>query len=130
MENDNGVKTSAARVWGGRIATLIPTFMLLMSAAMKFIQPTGSDEGLAHLGWTADKMYAIGILEIAVAIIYLIPRTAVVGAILVTGYLGGAIATHVRVGDPFIIPAALAVLAWLGVYLREPRLKLLIPFRK
>lgn len=98
-----------------------------MSASMKFIKPTGFDEGLAHLGWAADKITYIGVVEIAVVIIYLIPRTAVIGAILITAYMGGAIATHVRVGDPFWVQILVGMAVWGGLWLRDPRLKQLIP---
>jgi len=73
---------------------------------------------------------ALGILELACTIIYAIPRTAVLGAILLTGYLGGAILTHLRIGDPFWNPIIPGVLVWLGLYLRDPRLRALAPLRK
>ena len=72
---------------------------------------------------------AIGITELVCTILYVIPQTAVLGAILLTGYLGGAVVTHVRMGEPFILPALFGVVLWLGLYLRDPRLRVLIPFR-
>ena len=72
----------------------------------------------------------LGILEVACTVIYLIPRTAVLGAILLTGYLGGATATHVRIGEPWFMPVLLGVVVWLGIYLRDPRLRALIPLRR
>jgi len=76
-------------------------------------------------------LLTLGIVEASCAILYLIPRTAVLGAILVTGYLGGAVATHARVGDPaFITPALLGVIAWLGLFLRDRRVRALIPLRR
>ena len=72
----------------------------------------------------------LAILELTCVVIYLIPATSIVGAILLTGFLGGTICTHWRVGDPFYIQIALGILVWLGVYLREDRLRPLIPFRK
>jgi len=74
-------------------------------------------------------MLALGIVEIACTIIYLIPQTSVLGAILLTGYLGGATATHARVGEPFIFPVLLGVLVWLGIYLRCGRLRAILPIR-
>jgi uncharacterized membrane protein YphA (DoxX/SURF4 family) len=120
--------------WLGWALSILPCLVLFMSASMKFIQPKGFDEGMAHMGWSMDKASGLGILEIACTIIYLIPKTTVLGAILLAAYLGGATATHVRVSDPFfqssIITITLGVLLWLGLWLREPRLRALIPFRQ
>ena len=117
----------AARIVGW-ILTGIVSFMLLMSASMKFIKPTGFEEGLKHLGWENVGMTGIGIIEFLCVLFYLIPKTRVLGAILITGYLGGAIATHVRVGDLFVIPLLLGMAAWGGLYLRDMRVRKLIPF--
>ncbi|MCI0682238.1 MAG: DoxX family protein [Gemmataceae bacterium] len=117
-------------VWTGWIISVLPALMLLMSGSMKFV-PTTPElvESLDHIGWEARLLVALGILEIACTIIYLIPHTAVLGAILLTGYMGGAIATHVRVGDPFFVQAGLGVALWLGLYLRDSRLRALLPLR-
>lgn len=72
---------------------------------------------------------ALGVTELACTLIYVVPQTATLGAILLTGYLGGAIATHVRIADPFWGPAVGGILVWLGLFLREPRLRKLIPLR-
>jgi hypothetical protein len=107
--------------------------MLLMSAVMKFAKPKEVVEGFAKLGWPDRFALGLGILELACTIIYVIPRTAVLGAILVTGYLGGAIATHVRAGDPpaqYATIIVLGVAVWLGLFLRDTRLRALIPLRK
>lgn len=84
---------------------------------------------MAHLGLPDSMVFPLAILEISCVVVYLIPATSVMGAILLTGYIGGAICTHWRVGDPFFVQAALGVLVWLGLYLREDRLKGLIPLR-
>ncbi len=126
-DNGNTQPVSKGMLWTGRILTAIVALMLLMSASFKFIQPAGFDEGLAHLGWGVGKMYYMGIVEVSCVIIYLIPRTAVLGAILVTAYMGGAIATHARVGDPFIVQILLGMAAWGGLYLRDERIRRLIP---
>lgn len=129
MEDTNAESVSRGASWAGWIIGVLPSLLLLMSAAMKFIQPTGFDEGLRHLGWDAGKMVYIGIVEVFCAVVYLIPRTAVLGAVLITAYMGGAIATHVRVGDIFIVQILIGMLVWLGLYLRDPRLRSLLPIR-
>jgi hypothetical protein len=116
-------------LWTGRVISALPVLLLLMSAVMKFIKPPGMAEGLAKIGWTEDQMLTLGILELACTIVYLIPQTSVLGAILLTGYLGGATATHVRVGDPWFATVIAGVLVWLGLFLRDARLRALIPLR-
>lgn len=123
------VPVSRGRLWIGRVLSALPALLLVFSAIMKLLKPPGIEEGFAHLGWPMSLAFALGILELTCALLYAIPRTSVLGAILVTGYLGGAIATHVRIGDPFIIPAVLAFLVWCGLYLREPSLHALIPLK-
>ena len=86
-------------------------------------------EGMAHLGLPESLIVPLGILEISCVAIYLIPATSMLGAILLTGYIGGAICTHLRVGDPFFFQIVLGVCVWLGLYLRENRLRELIPVR-
>lgn len=130
VENETDLRVSKGALWGGRIISILPCLLMLMSASMKFIKPAGFDEGLAHLGWTAEKTAYIGIVEIACVLVYLIPRTAVIGAILITGYMGGAIATHVRVGDPFWVQIVIGFAVWGGLWLRDPRVKQLIPITK
>lgn len=120
---------SKKKLWAGRILTAIPALLLLFSGGMKLMKPPAVVEGMAHLGLPEHLALPIGILEIGVTRLYLFPRTAVLGAILVAAYLGGATVTHVRLGEPFIGPVALGVLAWIGLYLREPRLQPLVPFR-
>ena len=114
----------------GWIISILPVLLLIMSATFKFIQPGEFKQGLEQMGWTADTMFKLGFVEIGCVIIYLIPRTAVIGAILLTAYLGGAVATHVRVGEPFWLPILASVFVWLGLWLRDQRLKQLIPITK
>lgn len=120
---------SKKALWAGYIVGALPVLMLLFSGVLKLAKPTMVVEEFARLGWPESLVIALGIVEIACTIIYVIPRTAVLGAILLTGYLGGAIATHVRIGDPFIGPLIFGVLIWLGLYLRDPRVRALIPLR-
>ncbi len=129
-ESNDKPAESKTMLWAGRILSAVPVLMLLMSGTMKFIKPAGFAEGLEHLGWSETTMTYIGVVEILCVVVYVIPKTAVLGAILIAAYLGGATATHVRIGDPFIIPIALGIVAWLGLWLRDPRLRELLPLTK
>lgn len=121
---------SRAMFWIGWVLSGLPSLLLLFSGAMKFMPATPEmEQGMQHVGWTMDKIPTLGVLEIASVILYLIPQTAVLGAILVTGYMGGAIATHLRVGDPVIVQTIIPIVVWLGLWLREPRLRALMPIR-
>ncbi len=105
------------------------SLVFLMSAFLKLKDGPDVMKGIAHLGLPESMVVPLAILEISCVVIYLIPATSVLGAILLTGYIGGAICTHLRVGDPFYMQIAIGILIWLGLYLREDRLKGLIPLR-
>ena len=121
---------SKKQLWVGRIISALAVLLLLVSGAMKLMKPAPVVEGFAHFGYPERLIFGIGILELACTIVYAIPRTSVLGAILVTGYLGGATATNVRIGDPlFFVPAILGVLVWGGLFLRDDRLRALLPLR-
>jgi len=120
---------SKKMLWAGRIVSAPPVLMLLFSAVMKFTNAPALAEGFAHLGYDTRLALGLGILELTCTLIYVVPRTSVLGAILLTGYLGGATATHLRVGDPFYLPVILGVFVWGGLFLREGRLRALIPLR-
>jgi hypothetical protein len=122
-------RPSRKALWAGWVLSVLPVPLLAFSAAMKFIRPPEVVEGFAHLGWPERLALPLGILELACVAVFLIPRTAVLGAILIAGYMGGAIATHVRLGEPFFIQAGVGLLPWLGLYLRDPRLRALAPLR-
>ena len=121
---------SRALVWVGRVISVLPGLMLILSAVMKFVKPVQVMEGMTKLGYPEGLAFGLGIVELTCTLIYLIPNTAVLGAILLTGYLGGAVASHVRVGDPFFGPLIPGVLVWVGLYLRDERLRALVPFRR
>jgi len=106
--------------------------MLLISGVMKVMRgPMVVSSFTNQFGYPAGAVVPIGLIELICVILYLIPRTTVLGAILVAGYFGGAIATHLRIGDPSLIgPLILGVMAWGGLYLREPRLHALLPLVK
>jgi hypothetical protein len=105
---------------------------MLFSASMKCAgNPQMVDEFVNRFGYPASAAPVLGAVELACVVLYAVPRTAVLGAILLTGYLGGAVATHVRIGDPsFLIPLGLGVVAWAGLYFREERLRALLPLRR
>lgn len=105
---------------GWVLSGLIALLLIGPSAMGKFTQWEGKAEMFAKLGWSEDVMFKIGIVEVAIAILFLIPRTAFVAAILLAAYLGGATAAHVRVGEPFFVPIILAVIAWIALGFRMP----------
>jgi len=121
---------SKKTLWTGRILTTLPALLLVFSAVMKLVKPPGMAGAFTHLGVPLSQATGLGILELACTVVYLVPRTSILGAILLTGYLGGATATTVRVGDHFVMTVILGVLLWGGLYLREPRLRALIPLRR
>ncbi|HEU4334773.1 MAG TPA: DoxX family protein [Candidatus Eisenbacteria bacterium] len=113
----------------GIVCSILPSLLFLFSAAMKFKGGPDVEQGFAHLGLPVAMRLQLGILEVSCLAIYWVPRAAVLGAVLLTGYLGGAILAHWRVGDPVATHVVMGILVWLGIYLREPRLKALLPFR-
>jgi len=130
QQHNSTAPVSKKMLWAGRIMSTLPVLMLLISAVMKFMKPASVVEGFAHLGLPESLALGLGILEIACTVVYVIPRTAILGAILLTGYLGGATVTHLRVGDPFFAPVIVGVFVWGGIFLRDARLRALIPLRR
>jgi len=118
----------------GRIMSALPALFLLVDGVGKLVKPAPVVEGTVQLGYPESVLLGLGIVLIACTVLYAIPRTAILGAILLTGYLGGAVATHVRVGSPLfshiLFPVYVAVLIWGGLYLRDERLRTLIPLRR
>lgn len=127
-EVSNG--SSKAMTITGWILGIVPCLLFLMSGVMKIAQPKDIVEGFEHMGWPLSVATPLGAVELACTLIYLIPATSVLGAILLTGYLGGAIATHVRLSEPFWIPVLIGVVIWLGLFLRDPQLRQVLPWRK
>ncbi len=118
----------AARIFGW-ILSVVPALMLLLGAAMMLSHNEKAMEDFHKRGFPDQAATYIGITAAACAILYLLPPTAVLGAILVTGYLGGAVVTHVLGHESFAAPIIVGVVVWLGLFLRDPRLRALIPFR-
>ena len=119
--------TSRKRPWAGRILSALAVLFLLFDSVIKLMMIAPVVESFARLGYPASISRGIGLLELACIVVHLIPRTAVLGAVLLTGYLGGAVATHVRVGDPLfshvLFPVYVGVMIWGGLYLRDDRLR-------
>jgi uncharacterized membrane protein YphA (DoxX/SURF4 family) len=123
------MKQNIAMTIGGWILTVLIAALLIMSAVMKFAQPDFVVKGFTETsGYPLSSLIPIGVAELASALLFLLPRTRVLGAILITGYMGGAIATHVRQGEAFFVQVLVGVFAWLGLYLRDPRIRALAPF--
>ena len=121
---------SKKRLWAGRIISALPLLLMVFGGVFGVLKPAVAVPGFVHYGYPERVFLPICILELACAVVYAIPRTSVLGAILLTGYLGGATATHVRIGDPlFFMPVVLGVLVWGGLYLRDDRLRALVPLR-
>jgi hypothetical protein len=124
------LKQNMKIVWAGRVATVLATLPFVPSAIMKLTSNPKVVEGMNHLGLPEYLIIPLGILETLCVVVYLIPMTSVLGSILLTGYIGGAILTHLRVGESVLMQIAIGLLIWLGPYLREPRLRELLPLRK
>ena len=125
--------TKKKRPWAGIVISAIPTLFLLMDAVGKLVRPVPVVTGTVELGYPETVMLPLGIVLLICTILYAVPKTSVLGAILLTGYLGGAVATHVRIGNPLLthtlFPVYLGILIWLGLYFRDVRLRQLVPLR-
>jgi len=123
--------SSANKVtWLGRGMSALAVLPFLFSMSMKFSANPQMLEGFSHLGWPESMIMGIAGLELMSVVIYAIPQLSILGAILLTGYLGGAIATHLRVGESPIVQVFIGLLVWGGLYFREPRLRAILPIRK
>jgi hypothetical protein len=123
---------SKGRLWTGRIITALVVLFLLFDSITKVMKVRAVMEASAQLGYPANAIFTIGIILLVCTVFYIIPQTAVLGAILLTGYLGGAVAANLRIGSSMfntLFPIVFAALAWTGIFLRESRLGALIPFR-
>lgn len=125
-------EVSKTNLWIGRIVSGLPALFLLVDGVMKLFKPAVVVEATVNLGYSESTIIPIGVVLIICTILYLIPATSVLGAILLTGYLGGAVATHVRAGESLfsiVFPVIFGILIWLGLYLRDVRLRALVPLR-
>jgi DoxX-like protein len=125
-------QVSSASLWSGRIISALAVIFLLLDGVVKLIKPVFVVDATVRLGYPESVIVGLGIVLVASTIIYAIPRTTFLGAILLTGYLGGAVASQVRVGESLfniLFPVILGVLIWGGIYLRDNRLRAIVPFR-
>lgn len=121
-------------LWIGRIITALPVLFLIFDIIIHLMNIAPVQEAFAQLGWPGHLAVPIGIIELISLVLYLIPRTSVLGAILLTGYLGGAVATNLRVENPIfthvLFPVYIGILLWLGLFFLDSRVRDLIPLRK
>jgi hypothetical protein len=119
-------------LWVGWAVSLWPVFVVLSSATWKLTRNAWYVAEFARIGWPASALTLLAFLQLGCIILFINPRTAVLGAVLLTGYLGGAIATYVRIGEPYpvLVPLSTSMIAWLGIWLRDERLRALLPFRR
>ena len=127
-------KTSTNRwvLWVGRVVSVWPVFVVLSSATWKLTRNPWYVREFTRIGWPESALTLLAFLQLGCIVLYVIPQTAVLGSVLLTGYLGGAIATYVRMGEPYpvLVPLSTSVIAWIGIYLRDARLRSLLPFRR
>ncbi len=121
---------SKRKLWAGRVLSGLSVLFLLVDSVMKIMRAQVSVEGSVQLGYPESTVFGIGVLLLVCTLLYVIPQTAILGAVLLTGYLGGAVATHVRVNNPIfshvLFPVYIGVMVWGGLYLRDSRVRALI----
>ena len=125
-------RSTSVSVWAGRVLTGIVSLFLTFDVAVKLLEIPAAVEGTAQLGFPPHALLTIGVLGLICLVLYLVPRTAVLGAVLWTGYLGGAIATHLRLENPLfshtLFPVYVGAFIWVGLWLRMPPLRAIAPF--
>jgi DoxX-like family len=133
MQTVQGARVSKPQLWAGRTCDALAVLFLLVDSVMKVLKMAPAIEGTVQLGYPESVVFGIGIVQLACLALYLVPPTSILGAILLTGYLGGAVATHVRVGNPLfthvLFPIYIAALVWGALWLRDERLRTLVPLR-
>jgi hypothetical protein len=126
-------RPSKKALWAGRILSGLAVAFMLFDAIIKLLRHPAAVQGTIELGYPESVVFGLGIVLLVCVVVYLVPRTAVLGAVLFTGYFGGAIATHVRVGNPLfshiLSPVYVAALLWAGLWLRDERIRAVFPFR-
>ena len=129
--NVSAVSVPTRMLWTGRIMSALPVLLILFASSIKLAKTASAVEGTIKMGYPASLVVPVGIIELTCVVFYVIPATSVLGAILLTGLLGGATATLVRVGDPSIpLPIITGMLVWGGLFFRDRRIRALIPLRR
>jgi hypothetical protein len=127
----NSYSATKTALWVGRVMSALPVLMILFGSILKLMKSPSIIEGCARAGISEHLIVPIGVIEMLCVVLYAVPRTAILGAILMTGLLGGATITNLRINDPsYPLPVILGLLAWGGLFLRDLRLRELIPLRK
>ena len=125
---------SKGRLWAGCILSILPALFLLLDGVMKLMKPEIVVKTTVEIGYQENIIVPLGIVLLICTVLYLIPQTSALGAVLLTGYLGCAVATNARIGSPLfshiLLPVYIGVLLWGGLFLRDPRVSGLIPFRR
>lgn len=125
---------SSRAIWTSRILWTAAVLFMLLDTGIKLMRDSHAVEGTTRLGYPDSTVQLLGIIEAVCLVLYLIPRTSILGMVLLTGYFGGAVATHVRLENPLfshvLFSVYIALMMWGSLYLREPRLQELLPFRK
>jgi hypothetical protein len=133
VKSDAGARISKSALWAGRVLSGFAVLFLLFDATLKVLSLVPAEEATANLGFPAGLVFYLGLIQLVCLAAYVFPRTAVLGAVLWTGYLGGAIAIHLRVGNPLashtLFPIYVALFLWGGLWLRDERLRALFPVR-
>jgi hypothetical protein len=134
MSTSPASSSSRGSIWIGWVLTILSTLVFLMDAVMKLIKPAFVVDATVKLGYPENVIQGLGFALLVCTILYAIPNTSVLGAILLTGYLGGAVASNLRAGSPLfsnvLFPVYFAIILWGGLYLREKRLRELVPLRR
>ena len=119
------------KLWIGHALSGLVILFLLFDSVIKFVNPAPVADAFAHVGWPSNLAVALGGILLLCTLMYAIPRTSILGALLLTGYLGGAVATHLRVGDPMfshvLFPIYIGIALWTGLFVRDERVRTLLP---
>ena len=132
VETQEATQSSRWLVWAGRVVSILPVLIVLMSSRWKLTSNPWYVREWGRIGWKTPDLPFIASLQLGAILLYVIPQTSVLGCVILTGYLGGAIASYVRIGElyPPLVPLTTAMLAWLGIYLRDERVRALLPLRR